>query len=186
MKARLAQIAAACAFWCLASAAWGHGLHVFATAQGKTVSGDVYYSDGKGAAGAALWWEAPGGERVGEAVADSEGKFSFDAAYRSDLLIVADSGDGHRAEYRISVAERPGPSPLSREDSDTDADSSGLAGIEAIVDRAVARHVTPLREQIDRLEHTIRLRDILGGVGFLFGAAGLMALYKARSSRERP
>ena len=46
--------------------------------------------------------------------------------------------------------------------------------------QAVADAVRPLREQLDAYEDTIRLRDLLGGVGYIAGVAGLVYFMKAR------
>jgi hypothetical protein len=40
-----------------------------------------------------------------------------------------------------------------------------------------------LRRQLDRYEHTLRLRDVLGGIGYIFGIMGLLFFVLGRRSR---
>lgn len=52
--------------------------------------------------------------------------------------------------------------------------------LEAAVARAVASQVNPLREQIAAYEDRLRLHDILGGIGWIVGVAGLGFFLLAR------
>ncbi|MEJ2456241.1 MAG: hypothetical protein P8103_19125 [Candidatus Thiodiazotropha sp.] len=44
---------------------------------------------------------------------------------------------------------------------------------EAALERAVARQIRPLREALQGYEEQVRLRDIIGGIGYIVGLAGL-------------
>ncbi len=52
-----------------------------------------------------------------------------------------------------------------------------------MVDRAVSRHVTPLREQLDDYEQKVRLHDVLGGIGYIIGLAGMAAYWLAKREK---
>ncbi len=52
--------------------------------------------------------------------------------------------------------------------------------LEALVERAVASQVAPLREELHRYQNSARLSDILGGLGVIFGLAGAALWWKAR------
>lgn len=60
----------------------------------------------------------------------------------------------------------------------------GCADLPAI-EQAVARAVRPLREQLALERERARLRDVLGGIGYILGLAGLWAWWRARD-RDRP
>ena len=47
----------------------------------------------------------------------------------------------------------------------------------------MSRQIRPLREQLDRYEEKVRLHDILGGIGFIVGAMGLVLYVKSRGAR---
>jgi nickel transport protein len=57
--------------------------------------------------------------------------------------------------------------------------------LEAAIERAVARQIRPLREQLIAAEDRIRLQDILGGIGFIMGLTGL-ALWLTSRRRSGP
>ena len=53
-----------------------------------------------------------------------------------------------------------------------------------MIERAVARQIGPVREQLVSYEDKVRWRDVLGGLGYILGITGL-ALW-LRSGRDRP
>jgi nickel transport protein len=50
-----------------------------------------------------------------------------------------------------------------------------------MVEQAVARQVRPLREQLIAHQDRIRLQDLLGGIGYILGLAGLVLWWRSRS-----
>ena len=62
---------------------------------------------------------------------------------------------------------------------------SEAAVAEAVVAEAISRQIRPLREQLDRLEEKIRLSDIVGGIGYLFGVSGIVFYFMGVRKRER-
>lgn len=175
-----------------APAALAHALHVFAGAEGKTVSGEVYYSISSKARGVKVTALGPGGELLYETETDEQGRFSFEVETRCNLTIVARTGDGHRAEYVLHASELPPSLPLhsSEANGGGQAQAAPAAGAgedvggaqqERLVEEAIARQLRPLREQLDRYEHKVRLHDILGGIGYIVGLAGLVFFLRGRS-----
>ena len=55
--------------------------------------------------------------------------------------------------------------------------------IVGLLERAVAREVRPVLAELDRLENRIRFRDVIGGIGYIVGVMGLIALWKARAGK---
>lgn len=70
------------------------------------------------------------------------------------------------------------PPPLMSELADARIPLDG--SLVALVEEAVARQVRPLREQLLAHEERVRLRDILGGIGYILGLAGLVLWWHAR------
>lgn len=170
-------------------AALAHKLKVFATAEGRTIEGYVYFPGGGRGRNLQVLFLGPDGARLGETVADADGRFRYEAADAMDHRVVVDSGDGHRGEYVVSAAELGGAPPAGAgaapatiaagEIPDTPAGADDAA-LEQLVDRAVARHVRPLREQLEAYEEKVRLHDVLGGLGWILGLFGLAAWLHAR------
>jgi len=56
----------------------------------------------------------------------------------------------------------------------------------AAIERAVERQVRPLRSELAAAQARARLQDVLGGVGYILGFAGLALWWRGRDSRSRP
>jgi nickel transport protein len=54
------------------------------------------------------------------------------------------------------------------------------------VEQAVARQLGPLRDALRACEEQRRLRDILGGLGYIVGLAGLGLWWRSRRRRQQP
>jgi nickel transport protein len=54
-----------------------------------------------------------------------------------------------------------------------------------MIEVAVARQIRPLREELLATRDALRLTDILGGVGYIFGLAGVALWWHARRSGGR-
>ncbi|MBK5965704.1 hypothetical protein CCR95_16830, partial [Thiocystis minor] len=68
----------------------------------------------------------------------------------------------------------PVAAPVSGETHDIDP------ALIAAIDQAVARQVRPLREQLIAAQDEVRLRDILGGLGYILGLTGLALWWRSR------
>jgi len=157
--------------------AYAHGLRIFAAFDGSDIAGKVTFSDEDAVANARVQAVDPDGQLLAETRTANDGSFSIPFTRLCDHTLVAETADGHRAEDVVTATElfHTESSPKSE---GTPADQIGR--VEAIVEEAVARQILPLREQLDTYENRVRFRDILGGLGYIVGAMGLVALIKAR------
>ena len=169
------------------AAAEAHRIKVFATAEGSTISGRVYFPGGGRAKGVAVVFLAPDGARLGEAVTDEQGNFTFQTTARCDHQVIVETADGHRDATTVTADEldpalpaRTGAETAAPAEVDRPPADAPPGDLEALVDRAVARHVRPLREQLDAYEERRRLHDILGGIGVIFGACGIAFYFLAK------
>ncbi|WP_207060963.1 carboxypeptidase-like regulatory domain-containing protein [Motiliproteus sp. SC1-56] len=176
----------------LSASAWAHKLHLFAFAEGEQVSGQVYFAGGAPATQATLAVNAQDGTSAASPTVDASGSFTFSIASRQDYLITADAGDGHRAQWTLPSRELavdlpPAPG-ISLEVTDDPATSptAGKVAVTAEVERAVARQVRPLREQLIALEQRLRFQDILGALGYILGLAGLALWWRAKRRPAAP
>lgn len=224
----------------LSGAVAAHSLQLFAMAEGDRISGRAYFAGGHPARGAQIQVLTAAGELLATLTPDAEGAFAYRTEAARDLLIVAQSADGHRAEWPIAAAELSGAFAVS----DSAAEASPAATLVpssevraeppdaaerarqahpsasaqaatgqvfsgrtellqatgrtaperldptvlAAIEQAVARQVRPLREALARRQAQAQLRDILGGIGYILGIAGLGIWWTARRRRraERP
>ena len=191
-----------------------HSLKVFAAFDGRRICGSAYVPGGRRLAGATVEIHDGTGQKLGETVTDARGAFAFEPVRLCDHRFVVDTGDGHRADCLVSVAElngalsataqtagsaaaaRPGSDAGRRPRQDANsapASGHGSApfapdGIRETVQAAIRAELKPLREQIDRYEARVRLHDILGGIGYILGVAGILffATGRQRKAREAP
>jgi len=171
-----------------ASPAHAHKLKVFAAPVGAQIEGSAYFVGGGPARGARVVVETTGGQPLVTLQADEEGRFAYSATMRADQVIVVDAGDGHSARFTIaagdlpeSVAPPPGmPAPAAGVPASPVAAAQAGVPLEDLVGQAVARQVRPLREQLNAYEDQVRLRDIMGGIGYILGIAGLTMWFRSR------
>jgi nickel transport protein len=174
-----------------------HKLHVFAAADGAGIEGSAYFAGGGKAAGAKILITNAAGEVLAELKPAADGSFRYQARAPVEHRIIAETGDGHRAEWRVTAEELAGgfsPALAGAHTAAAEADkaasaiaAAGLVGneggvatasvlapdLEAAIETAVARQIRPLREELLMTRDTLRLRDVLGGIGYIFGLAGL-------------
>jgi len=178
--------------------AYAHKLKLFATGEGREISGYVYFPGGGRAQGLTVTALAPDGSELGKAVTDAQGEFTIPAKFRCDHALVAETEDGHKATFLVEAAELDAGLSLLGAAPPAEAGAQGpahsAAGGEApshvseerlrsLVDQAVREQVRPLREQLEGYEERTRFRDVLGGIGYIVGATGL-AFYFLGARRQ--
>lgn len=174
------------------SQAHAHRMKVFAWVDGQTVEGEVYFSGGQKANDATIEI------LVDQAViattkSNKEGGFRFEDLAGLDYVIRADAGQGHIVSYTVSASEFAsddlalpaqsqvdGTAVTAAPQSSTAPHSSAAVLTPAQLERAIAKAIQPLREQIDQYEAKVRMHDILGGVGYIFGVFGLVIWFRTR------
>lgn len=191
-----------------------HSIKLFATADNETITGYGYFPGGGKYRRGKLTIYGPENVVLGQLMTDDSGAFSFTAQYRCDHIFTIETGDGHFAHYTVKAAELPDslpplqinkstepskptgggselqpPSPNDARttpllESHKDPKNITNAHLEEIIGTAVARQVRPLREQLERYEQKVRLHDIFGGIGYIFGITGV-AFYVAGRKKFR-
>lgn len=140
--------------------AFAHALYVFAQYDGQTLSGKSYYSDMTPAAETYLEVFRSGtNDPILNAKTDSKGAFSIAVpdVENTTLKVVVEGEEGHRAAV---VADR--------------RSATNNNGADFML----------LREDIAHLKDKIYLHDILGGIGYIVGIAGLIAWLNARKIKQ--
>ncbi|MDO8606039.1 MAG: hypothetical protein Q7R40_05855 [Phaeospirillum sp.] len=163
----------------LATPAQAHKLKLFATVEGPVILGTAYFSGGDKAVGVGGVVRMADGSMAGEVRTDQDGAFRFEVRSRTDHSVTMDGGDGHMATVTIGAAELPQTLPAGPAALPTPPPLPAVAGLDA-VEAAVARQIRPLRQQLDAYEDKVRLHDIMGGVGTIFGIFGIAAWVSAR------
>jgi nickel transport protein len=190
------------------SAASAHTLNVFARVEGTTIRGKAYFRGGTPAQEVEVIARDPAGKELGRTKTDDRGEFSLLARVRCDHTLVVDTGDGHGGQYVVRAAELPATvgqvsnlppnstTPVSSTESpheanaaasDTPTPAPSSPGETPIVSQIeeLQRQVEALREQLDAHDQQVRIRDILGGIGYIVGLTGV-AYYVLAMRHKRP
>ena len=196
-----------------ASPAAAHKASVFAAVQGKVISGEAYFRDGSPFRNAKVTVFDPAGAKLGETKTDAEGKFSFEPRRRCDHRLVVDGGEGHAAEYTVRAEElpsdlsggnapaaKPGPAqppsttqaaqpPSSAPNTPAQPRAAapqaapGMAELHGELE-ALEKQIVQLRRDLAARDDSTRLRDVLGGIGYILGLMGL-AFYFLGARRKK-
>jgi nickel transport protein len=173
-----------------------HGIHLTASAEGNTIRGRVTYSDGGPVRNCTVTGHDAADEVLAKTATDDDGRYSFEARWRCDYHIEAETSDGHGKEYVLKASLLPSDLP-ERENSPKDekrADEHSHAHaadnpddenpwtIEQI--RLVQTKLDALNEKIEANEKSIRLRDVLGGIGYILGVYGLLAMIARHRNKK--
>ncbi len=195
-----------------AGAAEAHKLKVFATGDGRKITGYAYFPGGGRAQDLVVTALAPDGFALGEAITNAEGEFSIAVRYRCDHRLVVQTQDGHKAVFVVGASELATDLPplgtgagnvlaseqavapegrmaagetAGAEDSvDAPPGTSDRDMLQSAVAEAVREQVRPLREQLESYEERVRLHDVLGGIGYVFGIGGVAFYFLGIRRRE--
>ncbi len=159
---------------------FAHRLRIFAAPEGKHIRGSVYFSGGGKGKNIAVN-VSYNGVKLTEVTTDKSGEFSFTPKTDGKYTFIVDSGGGHSARTEVTfgnitvVKKSKSPSPVKHT-----AKIKNTGELRKIVAEEVSKGLFPLREQLNSYEDRVRFRDILGGIGYIIGIAGLYAWLKSR------
>lgn len=165
---------------CVCSTADAHRMDLTVRVVGGTIEGKAAYHGGRPAAGASVELRLASGEVLATAVAGEDGRFSVPVSGRAALEVFVHTADGHAARTRLAAEALP--SGLA-EDVAAEAPQiqEELARrVAHLVVGEVSRQLVPISDGLADLERRVAVRDVLGGIGYLLGLAGIAAYLLAR------
>lgn len=163
-----------------------HKVNIFAYVEGDSVYTESYFNDGRKCKNSTISVYDASGEQLREGTTDDEGIFVFPVPKREKLKIVLNASMGHRAEYVLSRGELTGEEvqeEVSTVQNPAGGETVTDGDIARVIDQALARRLGPLTEAVRRLEkqqERASLRDVLGGIGYIFGLMGLYYYFRSR------
>jgi nickel transport protein len=191
--------------------AFAHKVKVFAYGEGEHIVTKSYFSNGKGVQNGHITVLDDGSRKtLIEGKTDTGGMFQFAIPLEAkqgniDLHIILETGEGHRAEWLLAAEEYiEGPGVQGSEEQVNDSSEkqvrerslpSSLADIASecneediarIVEEVLDKKLAPVKEMILKSqEQKPRLQDIMGGVGYIIGLAGIVAYMSSRKKKIR-
>lgn len=172
-----------------------HKLKVFALAEGVTIQGQAYFVGGAPASGAEIRIKDGEGNLLARLQPDTQGHFSYRIERVMDYEVVADTRDGHQMSWFLKAAEFTPESaamtPAGASEGEAGDPASASPGTEQSRTKRQAcgeNASHPSESMVAALrdcESRQRLRDILGGLGYIVGLAGLGLWWSGRRGRGR-
>ncbi len=190
--------------------AQAHRMTIFAWAEGKKVYGETSFSTKRKPVHVSITVQDPQSDTTFlTLLTDNQGKFSFQLTPQMleehpDLLFVVKTHDGHRAQWLLTADEYLTAAAKTAEETNGRSSMPSIAKphkimrpesmsmgvqqqqaiyIRHIVDQELEKKLGPIRKQLAQKNITsIRLRDILGGLGCIIGLAGIIAWLQSKKN----
>lgn len=187
----------------LALPAQAHRVNIFAWPDNGSIEVECKFSGGTPARQAAVTArDTVTGAVVLSGKTDDRGRLSLPAgagiiATAHPLELTVNAGEGHQNHWRftaedIAALQAPADTEVSTRSEALTPVAAGKpaseqtltvtpAQLERIVNGALSRQLAPIRQQLAELSNPEPgLRDIVGGLGWLIGLAGLAAFFSRR------
>jgi len=170
-----------------------HKVRIFAWSEGNIIHTEAKFSGGKAAQNSTVTViESSTGKELLHGKTDSQGLFQFPTPNTDSpkLDIVISSGDGHKNSWSYELAPSSGKTSVLPKKSvvaskeNTESSTSALLSeqqLTTIMDSLLEAKLAPIRRQLaEQQEHTPSFQDILGGIGYILGLAGIAAYMKSK------
>jgi nickel transport protein len=184
-----------------------HKVRIFAWQDGESIVTESMFSHGKPAQNATVAvFEPETGKNLLSGTTDTQGIFSFPipATRSTALTITVDGGDGHKNSWNFTLAA-PAPvvddAPSLRSETGVATSVRKQPAVEGIAEKSLppisagelTRIIeTTLDKKLAPINRTLAessekgptLQDILGGIGYILGLAGIAAYLQSRKNHK--
>ncbi len=183
-----------------------HGVYIFAWPDGPRICTESYFSKSSKVRGGKVNMRDARGRVLDSGTTDEQGLACFPApATPQDLSFEVLAGEGHRGEFQLPAqsrkqseadaapkaqAETP-PAPGVNPPAQNAGARSGLseadyAALREMVRQELQSQLGPLRQTLaeGQADAGPRPRDVIGGIGWLLGLAGLLAWLRVRRAAK--
>ncbi|MCI5141316.1 MAG: hypothetical protein D3909_06230 [Candidatus Electrothrix sp. ATG1] len=180
--------------------AHAHKLNVFSWADDKAIYGEAFFSGGRKAKNISVQVQDVASHTVLLTTqTDDKGNFQFTPPQQAvqqqlDVLIIADSGDGHRGEWRLdageylSVKKTENAPPSGSEERQEQAAGTvvDIHTVRKIVRQELEKELAPIKRKLaETQKKEVRLQDIIGGIGCILGMAGILAWFRSKQKEKK-
>lgn len=166
----LAGIVVALVFF--STPALAHQINIYATVEGHTIRGKVYFRGNAPAQNVTVRAVDPQGNELNNTTTDEHGKFTMTAHDRVEHRLVADTGDGHVTDPYVlpaSLFQETPAADVGRSTTPSSGDNSQVAQLNEQIDA--------LQEELAACKSRLLVRDVLGGIGWIVGLTGIAYYY---------
>ncbi len=183
------------------SQAFAHKIHVFAWVSGDRITVESQFSSNRPLIeGKVIVKDKAANTILLEGTGNRKGIFTFQIPQQAkeeslDLLIIVSGGEGHQSEWLVPAREylpqqeqvhtSHAPKTTLPKTPTQEAVKGNQDELTRIVAELLEKELAPIKRSLARAEEKkTTISDILGGIGYLLGLAGLAAWMKNRPDRE--
>ncbi|AXO14856.1 hypothetical protein [Thalassospira indica] len=161
---------------------------------GSNIEGEIGFSNGVMAENTVVEIFDLDGNKIDEVTTDGDGFFVYTPSQQIDLRFRADLGAGHVAEATFAIADLTGVDGTVQTAPSKARTASGVGSNagpaitreqEEIIATIVRDELRPLRRELTAYKEKNDLQSILGGIGYIFGAFGIIYYIAARRLRAK-
>lgn len=168
--------------------AQAHKIHVFAWVSGNSVTVESGLSGNHPLVkGTVTVTDAQTAELLLQGTGDSKGIFTFEIPVAAkekaaDMLITVAGGEGHQSEWLIPASEYLTETPVNTKKIPLQQVLNNEE-LEQMLKKILGEELAPIKRSLARAsEQKPGFRDIMGGIGYLLGLAGLVAWLRNRKT----
>lgn len=196
-------------FFAFSSSALAHKVRIFAWQEGEQIITESKFSGGRPAINATVMVVNPlNGETLLSGSTDQSGQFSFplpgdQQAQIKELDIIIDGGDGHKNHWLYAIEEESvaiaeiTTTPIPQEPTSKGNGEKITAPPEQLppisreelrqlLETTIDKKLSPIKRTLaENAEKGPSLQDILGGIGYIFGLAGIAAYMNAKKMQAK-
>lgn len=169
-----------------------HKVNLFAVAEKGVITGEAYFGGGGKALNSTVEIYDASGRLAATAATGQDGAFSLPVpeGAKPPLRLVLKAGEGHGNDFTLTAADlgqaaNAAPPAQAAKAPAAPPAAPGAAELAAAVEAAAARildeKLAPVKLELARLaarEDSARLRDVVGGIGWIVGLVGIVAWFK--------
>lgn len=173
---------------------FAHKVRIFAWGEGETIHTEAKFSGGRPAQNATVTViNNNTGDELLRGTTDKQGLFLFPApdSQIEEINIVINSGDGHKNSwlYQLSQTDNSFSEPSHTHETQDTVENEPLATkalteerLSQIINESLEKKLAPIRRQLAQdQEKGPDIKDILGGIGYILGLAGIAAYMKSKN-----
>ncbi len=182
--------------WCFPGVSYAHKIRVFAWIAGDTVTVESGFSGGRPlVAGSVKVQDAVTGNSLLLGKTNDSGVFTFSLAKTvkqkgAALRIIVSGGEGHQNEWLLETKDHQGgagvdttvaAAPTPSLATPAPADQANIEHLTRVFDQLLEEKLAPIRRSLAQgEEQKPKFTDILGGIGYIVGIAGIIAWMKSK------
>lgn len=183
---------------------FAHKVRIFAWEEGGIIMTESKFSGGKPAKYSLVSVvDSASGQELLSGKTDMEGMFSFPlpSLNTKELEIIVNGGDGHKNSWKFtleepqsSTSQLPLPVPEKQQiepgktvekATDKSLATVTLDELNRLLESTIDKKLAPIRRTLaENSEKGPTLQDILGGIGYIFGLAGIAAYVQSRKKKK--